>query len=338
MAKRTRRRTLTEAEKAVKAAEHKEMTERLRQGLEDAVMGLATSEGWMAMLTQMARAAGTEIGRFSANNIFLILTQCPHATAVCTYKQWQERGRQVMLNQKSLRIFAPITAKKKGQEADDVPSEEEGGEGRPKGYMLVPRFDASQTEPMWQHKPKDGLYFITPALPAPVKRFGAGTPGEAPAEMWRMLTAYAVHHGYSVETGETGTAQGWTRPSTKTVRVSDKEKAAQASLTLAHEVAGHIGCGHVADMDGYFRHRGRMETEAESVAHMVAAFYGVDATVESADYIAGWAGREPKEVRAMLTATAETVRSTFRAFLEFRESPEAAVAMEAAQAGALPVA
>ncbi|MFG2847462.1 ArdC-like ssDNA-binding domain-containing protein [Kitasatospora sp. NPDC048296] len=337
--KRTARRSsLTAAERAAKAAETEQLTERLRQNLDAAVMSLVTSEGWTAMLTQMARAAGTEIGRFSANNMILVLMQCPQATAVCTYKQWQERGRQVVKGEKSIRIWAPITSKKsdkRGKESEDFAIEEDGGEHRPKGFMLVPRFDASQTEPMWQHNPKDGLYFITPALPGALKRFGADTPGEAPAEMWQALNAYAVHHGYTVKTGDTGAARGFARPATKTVMISDKVTPAQASVTLAHEVAGHVACGHTEDMAGYFSHRGRMETEAESVAHMVAAFYGVDATVKSADYIAGWAGREPKEVRETLTATAETVRQAFRAFLEFRESPEAAAAMEAVQAPAL---
>ncbi|MGV9268167.1 ArdC-like ssDNA-binding domain-containing protein [Kitasatospora sp. NPDC003701] len=334
MAKRTRRSTLTEAEKAAKAAEREQLAQELHDRLSAAVMGLVTSEGWTAMLYQMAKAAGTEIGRYSANNMFMIFMQCPQATAVAGFGEWKKQGRQVVKGEKSIRIWAPMTVKKKDQETGEVATDKDGNEKKRTLFKLVPVFDVSQTEPAWQWQDperNDGLFFITPALPQPVKRFGADTPGEAPAEMWQALEAYAVHHGYRVETGETGRARGYARPSTKTVRISDKVTPAQASVTLAHEVAGHVACGHTEDMDGYFRHRGQMETEADSVAHMVAAFYGVDATVKVAPYIGGWAGGESKEVERLLIATAENVRKAFRAFLEFRESPEAAAAMETAQ-------
>ncbi|MFD5610465.1 ArdC-like ssDNA-binding domain-containing protein [Kitasatospora sp. NPDC127060] len=333
--KRTARRSsLTVAEKAAKAAEREQLAEELHQQLTAAVMSLVTSEGWTAMLAQVAKAAGTEIGRYSANNMFMILMQCPQASAVCSYKQWQERGRQVVKGEKSIRIWAPMTVKKKDEETGEVATDKDGNEKKRTLFKLVPVFDVSQTEPVWQ-QPKDGLYFITPALPAPVKRFGADTPGEAPAEMWRSLEAYAVHHGYTVETGDTGLARGYARPSTKTVMISEKVTPAQAAVTLAHEVAGHVACGHTEDMGGHFRHRGQMETEADSVAHMVAAFYGVDATVKVAPYIGEWAGGESKDVERLLIATAENVRKAFRAFLEFRESPEAAAAMRPAQTPAL---
>ncbi|WP_331727525.1 ArdC-like ssDNA-binding domain-containing protein (plasmid) [Kitasatospora sp. NBC_00374] len=330
-----RRSSLTAAEKAEATAKREQLENDLHEQLAAAVMELVTSEGWTAMLAQLAKASATDIGRYSANNIFMILMQCPQATAVCSYNQWQERGRQVIKGEKSIRINAPMTGKRKDEETGKVATDKDGNEKTYIRFKLVPVFDASQTEPMWQHNPKSGTYFITPALAGPVKAFGADTPGAAPAEMWQTLEAYAVHHGFRVETGHTGAARGWAQPSTKTVRISDQVTPAQASVTLAHEVAGHVALGHTEDPAGYFLHRGEKETEADSVAHMIAAFYGVDATVKVAPYIGEWAGGDSKEVRQMLSATAETVRKAFRAFLEFRESPEAAAAMVAAQAPAL---
>ncbi|MEV7123966.1 ArdC-like ssDNA-binding domain-containing protein [Kitasatospora griseola] len=333
--KRPARRTPTAAQQAAKAAEREQQTEELHRQLTAAVMGLVTSEGWTAMLAQLAKASATDIGRYSASNIILILIQCPQATAVCSYNQWQQRRRQVMKGEKAIWINAPMTGKKKDDESGEVAADKDGNARTYLRFKAVHVFDASQTEPMWQHNPDDGLYFITPALPGQVKRFGADTPGEAPAEMRQSLEAYAVHHGYRVETGDTGTARGWAQPSTRTIRLSDKVTPAQACVTLAHEVAGHVALAHTEDPMGYFLHRGEKETEADSVAHMIAAFYGVDATKKVAPYIGEWAGGESKEVERMLKATAENVRKAFRAFLEFRESPEAAAALLAAQEPAL---
>jgi 5-formyltetrahydrofolate cyclo-ligase len=47
--------------------------------------------------------------------------------------------------------------------------------------------------------------------------------------------------------------------------------------------------GHTEDMAEYARHRGLMETEAESVAYVVAGIVGFDTSAYSVGYIAGWA-------------------------------------------------
>jgi hypothetical protein len=108
--------------------------------------------------------------------------------------------------------------------------------------------------------------------------------------MWDSLAAHATSLGYALECGDTGTANGWTNPDTRTVRVSDTLNDAHAAKTLTHEVA-HIQCEHVTDMNEYRQHRGRTETEAESVAYIVAGVFGLDSTAYSVPYVAGWAGK-----------------------------------------------
>jgi hypothetical protein len=54
----------------------------------------------------------------------------------------------------------------------------------------------------------------------------------------------------------------------------------------------------------YGRHRGIYETEAESVAYVVAKYMGMDTGEYSIRYVAGWSDADPKLVRS----TAEHVR------------------------------
>ncbi|WP_127354173.1 M78 family metallopeptidase domain-containing protein [Actinacidiphila soli] len=132
--------------------------------------------------------------------------------------------------------------------------------------------------------------------------------------MWDSLAAHATSLGYALERGDTGTANGWTAPDTRTVRVSDTLDDAHAAKTLTHEVA-HIQCEHVADMDEYRQHRGRMETEAESVAYVVCGVFGLDSAAYSVPYVAGWAGTTPEDVAETIKAAGSRVMAAAKTIL-----------------------
>ncbi len=74
---------------------------------------------------------------------------------------------------------------------------------------------------------------------------------------------------------------------------------------------GHLECGHVTDLPTYLTCRGRCEVEAESVAYVVAAAHGLDASGYTFAYVAGWAGGDLTHVRQ----AAETVTKAARTIL-----------------------
>jgi len=88
---------------------------------------------------------------------------------------------------------------------------------------------------------------------------------------------------------------------------------------LAHEL-GHLECGHVTDLPTYLTCRGRCEVEAESVAYVVAAAHGLDASGYTFAYLAGWAGGDP----AMVRQAAETVTRAARTILSHCSADTAA--------------
>ena len=168
-------------------------------------------------------------------------------------------------------------------------------------------FDVSQTE-------GDPLPEVAPALLA----------GQAPAGLWDALAAQVTARGYTLERGECGHANGWTNPTTRTIRVRGDVDEAQAVKTLVHELA-HIECGHVADLPTYTLCRGRCEVEAESVAYVVGAAAGMDTAGYSFAYVAGWAGGDPAAVRR----SAETVTTAARTILARLDPTEDATAADA---------
>jgi hypothetical protein len=321
-----------------RAAGRDQVATALQEQLVEAVMQLTTSDGWTAMLDKLRQRAGSSMYRYSFNNTVMIQMQCPEASLVCSRTQWlAEHGRALKEGQKEkpVRIWAPTTARRAAaapeeseQTGQQEATQETTGQGKARTplrsasrFVLVPVYDVSQTEPEWQCHGR-ASYKITATLS--VKSFHADIPGEAPAEMWRDLEAYATQQGYRVEFGETGDKGGWTDGETKTVRISNTATGAHAARVLAHEV-GHIACGHMeTSQDEYEEHQGRMEVEADSVAHMLCARYGLDAGVSVTPYLAEWAGFSPKRVKKMLIKTGETVRKAFGAVLESLEDCEAA--------------
>jgi len=134
--------------------------------------------------------------------------------------------------------------------------------------------------------------------------------GQAPPGLWEALEGQVLAHGYTVHRGDTGWANGWTDPTSRTVRVSGVVDDAQAVKTLLHELV-HLEAGHVGDLPTYATCRGRCEVEAESIADVVAAAHGLDASGYSSAYAAGWAGGDLTHVRQ----AAETVTKAARTIL-----------------------
>jgi len=275
----------------------------LHEQISEGVAALVESQGWRAMLDTAAK-----FHSYSLGNLLLIGAQAPQATRVAGFRTWQSLGRQVRKGQRGIAILAPCTYRPKTAEragpaapAGPEPATSCSGGAAPdvggkqvRGFRVVHVFDLSQTE-------GDPLPDVAPTLLV----------GQAPAGLWNALEGQVLGHGYTVHRGDTGRANGWTDPTSHTVRVSGGVDDAQAVKTLIHELA-HIEAGHVGDLPTYATCRGRCEVEAESVAYVVAAAHGLDASGYSFAYVAGWAGGDLTGVRQ----AAETVTKAARTILD----------------------
>lgn len=288
--------------------------DELHQTLTGAVEQLVSGDDW-----KRALAFAANFRSRSFNNTLLIwvhhqaafekgLVPEPVPSYVAGYKQWQDLGRQVQKGQPGYQILAPVT----GRFASATPADADswrrlkkfekprsGEVVRSKMIGVRPAYvwDASQTA-------GDPL----PETPSPTL-----LEGEAPRGLWSGLAAQIEAAGFSLgdapDAASIHGANGVTSYTDRTVLIrADIDDAARVK-TLAHEL-GHV-LMHNPESSEVRMHRGIGEVEAESVALMIGAAHGMDTSIYTIPYVAGWAanvdGKEPAEI---VKATGDRVRVT----------------------------
>lgn len=242
---------------------------------------LRASDAWLEYLKLAAR-----FYNYSFRNTLLIWSQCPHATRVAGFRQWQERfERHVTKGQKAIKILAP-RFKKQQAEGGPIPV----GESALIGFLVVSVFDLSQTA---------GADLPSRPAPPPFK----DETGEATALCYSHAAALTLALSLKgcpvldVAPDTLGRAQGMCirDRATKAVRieVSNALPPDEALSVLIHETAHfllHLGPTAPAPSDlPYTLTRAVAEFEAESTAALVCEVLGLSRLRLSAlDYLAGW--------------------------------------------------
>ena len=262
------------------------------------VEALTTSAQWLTYLAVAARFT-----RYSANNTFLIMVQRPDATRVAGFHTWKSLGRNVKKGAKGIAILCPCVRRATVEDAD---SGETTTHSRVAGFRIGYVFDLADTE--GEDLPDDGIHVQHPV-------------GLAPDGMWDTLVQRVEEAGFTVRCAPDhdellGAAWGRTHYTERTVTVKSTADRAGACKTLAHELAHVLLHEHRV-----YDHRGTVEVEAESVAFIVSAAWGLDTSSYSTGYLAGWSGGDV----AAITATANKVLACARTILEADESGEEVV-------------
>jgi antirestriction protein ArdC len=210
---------------------------------------------------------------------------------VAGFRQWQARGRQVRKGERSIRIFGYATKK----------TEDENGEEERRAYFpILSVFDVSQTDSI------DGR-----EIPDLAPRLIGGDD----AGIYDAAAEWLTGQGWSIDRASTGEANGFTQHAKRAVTIHDELEPAQAAATILHEAAHAL---MHADVDDYHQHRGIYETEAESVAYIVAGVLGLDTSSKSIGYIAGWTDGDVETVKN----TAPRVLATVRTILDGITEPD----------------
>jgi hypothetical protein len=89
--------------------------ERRRERLARSVELLRSTEGFRGWLRAMKR-----LHRYSPQNVRMIVSQCPEATFVASYRRWQrELGYQVRKGERGIMVFAPRLVRRDRGEASE---------------------------------------------------------------------------------------------------------------------------------------------------------------------------------------------------------------------------
>ena len=82
-------------------------TSEILQKLENGVKSLMCSDEYKTYLRFLA-----SFRQYSFRNTVLIFSQCPHASLLAPYREWQSRHRHVRRGEKGIAVIAPHTYKK----------------------------------------------------------------------------------------------------------------------------------------------------------------------------------------------------------------------------------
>lgn len=304
--------------------------EELQKQVSNAVEQMHAPAAWKGWLDFAAK-----VPQYSFNNQLALLTQAEQRgtqpRVFASFKRWKDLGYPVIKGEHSYRIFGPVLYKRpfdretgKQIDLDDVKNRDKSTVQWKRtvvGFKPVPTFEIGQTEA--------GQLAID-SIPEELRPKILN--GPAPEGMWDALVTYAKSLGVTVTLvphEKLGRANGVARFSVKeqrpfAIEVSEALDDAARVKTLVHE------CAH-ATMHGGNQHADTFikEIEAESVAYIVSARYGLDTSEYSFNYVGGWAAYDAEKVRETGERVVETARTILEATSPTEEnSAETTAAVE----------
>lgn len=276
--------------KATAEARKKEMddiTEKLEKGVQD----VFASDDYKKLLSVMAK-----MPHYSVNNQILIMMQNPEATLCNSFNGWKKQNRFVKAGEKGLRILAPAPYQmekeqekvdKKGQVIRDKDGEpvKETVKITVNAFKAVSTFDISQTdgEPI----PQIGVSELVGSVE------GYSTFMEA------IKDTSPVPIGFeNIESG----AKGYYHTVDHRIAIQEGMSEIQTIKTALHEIAhAKYHSIEAQEVSGDKKSKAQKECEAESIAMVCAAHYGIDTSEYSFGYVAGWSsGKETPELKDSL--------------------------------------
>ena len=264
----------------------------LNQHLKEGIKAYLNSEHYKEFLTKMS-----QFNQYSSRNLRLILAQKPDASYLAPYNTWRKFDRHVKRGEKALSVIIPVTYVKKDQQ----PILDKNG--RPETGMtfrLKPTtFDVSQTEGKEMPKAAEVKEQLTDL---------------DYANLYRALMSIAKTNDVSVRFEEmAGETKGYYSPAEHQIvlRSHDMNKS-QLIKTFIHETA-HSELHHSNNPQREQLTRSNAELQAESVAYVVASYYGIDTSDYSFDYLAGWS--KDKETLADLEAQLDIVQQEAKSLM-----------------------
>lgn len=240
----------------------------LSQLLKDGVKDYFQSDTYKQYLTTMSK-----FHNYSPRNIQLILMQNPEASHVASFKKWKDEfERSVNKGEKSLRIFAPITLKRRDPKTNEPLLDENGNEQTFMSFKLVPVFDVSQTNGK--------------ELPKPIYEL-EGT-YEDYGNLYKSAKEVSEANGVPLSfSKDTKGSNGFYSVNNNEIVIKQGMSEQQTLKTIFHEMA-HSDLHNMEKLQETPLKRSTAELQAESVAFVVASHYGLDTSEYSFGYLATW--------------------------------------------------
>ena len=209
--------------------------------------------------------------KYSFNNTILIFSQFPDATYVAGKAKWKELGRELIRDAQRIQITAgmPVQGKRKVKKIVDGKEVEEELTYNYIAYKQVYVYDISET--------------VGEPIPLEVKMLNSENMGS----FFNKLKQFSKFPVYEKEL-EQG-VRGYYSPKCKEISIEKRMSIDAKVAVLLHELTH----GLYDDFD-YKADRNLSEVFVESVAYMVADYFGLDNSMCSFNYITQYANGDPK--------------------------------------------
>lgn len=266
----------------------------INQHLKEGIKAYLNSENYKNFLTKMS-----QFNQYSSRNLRLILAQKPDASYLAPYNTWKKFDRHVKRGEKALIVIIPVTYVKKDQQGQPILDKN----GKPETgltFRLKPTtFDVSQTEGKAMPKAAEVKEQLTDL---------------DYANLYRALMSIAKNNNVSVrfEEMERSTFGYYNPTENQIVLRSNEMNKSQIIKTFLHETA-HSELHHNNNPQQEQLTKSTAELQAESVAYVVASYYGIDTADYSFDYLAGWSN--DKETLADLEAQLDIVQQEAKSLM-----------------------
>ena len=251
-------------EELIQAKDSKGLSQLLKDGVKDYFQ----SDTYKQYLTTMSK-----FHNYSPRNIQLILMQNPEASHVASFKKWKyEFERSVNKGEKALRIFAPMTLKRRDPKTNEPLLDENGNEQTFISFKLVPVFDVSQTD--GKELPKT-IY----ELEGTYEDYG---------NLYKSAKEVSEANGVPLSfSKDTKGSNGFYSVTNNEIVIKQGMSEQQTLKTIFHEMA-HSDLHNMEKLQETPLKRSTAELQAESVAFVVASHYGLDTSEYSFGYLATW--------------------------------------------------
>ena len=245
----------------------------LAQVLKEGVKDYFKSDTYKQYLLAMSK-----FHNYSPLNIQMILRQNPNASYVASFKKWKDEfSRSVNKGEKALRIFAPITVKKRDPKTNEPQLDKDGKEITYTSFKLVPVFDVSQTDGKELPKP---IY----ELKGSYQDYG---------NLYKSAKEVSEANGVPISFSEdTKGAKGYYSPVSNKIVIKKGLSEQHTLKTIFHEMA-HSDLHNLEKRAETPFNLSTAELQAESVAFVVSSHYGLDTSEYSFGYLANWT-QDPK--------------------------------------------
>lgn len=267
----------------------------LNQHLKKGVKQYLNSEHYKHYLDKMS-----QLNNYSSRNIQLILAQNPNAKYVTSLNKWnKEFGRYINKGEKALKIIAPNIHLKKDSEGNPMLDKE----GKPVTYMtfqVKSVFDVSQT------KGKE--------LPKALQPVKENLSDLDYANLYRSLKTIADNNHVQVRFEQLDNGRrGRYNPKNNEIVIHKDMGKAQIIKTFLHETA-HSELHHSHHPQKENLTYSNAELQAESVAYVVASYYGMDTAEHSFGYLAKWT--DDKKALSDLEAQLDIVQQEAKSLIQ----------------------